>query len=257
MLNGLSIEGLLSERAKLDNFTVNSAADREANITSNEGMKLKIPQASIYDRIVNLIDNRRIVLEKKAEILHDYYGDALICKDLFKDYLKEKNKWFLLQSSATAGLLGMSAYLHLYHNTILMKKMGLLTSLIAIHAVSRHFSNDYLEKKVERPWKIHTYRMSKGLGPTNIPSNHHSDEVIISYSIKGNDFKKKLYLDFFSNKSQLNVTNLGRKIAVNDGHFNYFPESAHLGQFENLFEDRTHRFKTHSNDKKLKSINFI
>ena len=61
-----------------------------------------------------------------------------------------------------------------------MKKFGTISTILALQFAGRHFSNNWLESRIERPWKIHAYRMSKGLGPTNVPSNHHPEIITTS-----------------------------------------------------------------------------
>jgi len=56
-----------------------------------------------------------------------------------------------------------------------MGKWGTFGSIVALQSIGRNLSNNWLEKKIERPWKIHTYRQSNGLNATNIRRNTHSE----------------------------------------------------------------------------------
>jgi hypothetical protein len=150
-------------------------SDREANIHKNDGMQLSIIQDNMIDTIINGIDHRRIVLEKKAEILHDYYGDRLLAKDLFSDYLGYKKYCTATASLLSVGILGLNAYSRVMSNSVFMKKFGTISSIIALQCAGRYVSNNWLEKRIDRPWKIHTHRMSKGLGATNVPYNLHRE----------------------------------------------------------------------------------
>lgn len=176
---GISQESIGNARKDLDKYMINPFAERENNIANNDGMTLRIPQENSYDRLVNSLDSRRIKLEKRTEILHDYYGDRLLAKDLFKDYLSYKNLTGGVANILSLGLLGANLYTKVMKNSVLLGKFGALAGVLALQAGGRYLSNNWLEEKIARPWKIHTNRMSKGLGPTNIPSNYH-DEIITS-----------------------------------------------------------------------------
>jgi hypothetical protein len=114
-------------------------------------------------------------LEKKAEILHDFYGDRLIAKDLFKDYLEQKKYKSGFANLLSVGLVSANAYTKVMRSSIFMGKWGTFGSIVALQSIGRNLSNNWLEKKIERPWKIHTYRQSNGLNATNIRRNTHSE----------------------------------------------------------------------------------
>jgi len=177
---GISARSLKEAHHDSMEFRYIDEADKDFRVLNDDGMTLKIPQDNLLDTIINTVDHRRLVLEKKSEILHDYYGDRLLAKDLFKDYLSQK-KWY----SGTAnflslGLLGLNAYSRVMSNSVFMKKFGTISTILALQYTSRSLSNNWLESKIDRPWKIHAHRMSKGLGATNVPSNHHAEILTTS-----------------------------------------------------------------------------
>lgn len=149
------------------------AAERENYLYNKDGMTLKITQDNFLDRFINTIDGRRIQLEKKAEILHDYYGDRLLAKDLFKDYLDQKFYKIGLANVLSVGLIGGNCYSKLFKSSYLLGKVGTLATLAAIQYVGRNLSNNWLENHIERAWKIHTFRQSNGLTGTNLRRNPH------------------------------------------------------------------------------------
>lgn len=155
-------------------------AEREKNLLQNEGMQLRIPQDNKLDALINSVDGRRIKLEKKAEILHDFYGDRLLAKDLFKDYLEQKKYKSGVANLLSAGLLATNAYTRIFRNSVFMGKVGTVATIAAIQCVGRNLSNNWLEDKIERPWKIHTYRQSNGLSATNVRSNMHHEILNIT-----------------------------------------------------------------------------
>ena len=143
-------------------------------------MQLRIPQDNALDTIINSIDGRRIKLEKKAEILHDFYGDRLLAKDLFKDYLEQKKYKSGVANLLSAGLLAANAYTRIMRNSVFMGKLGTVATIAAVQCVGRNLSNNWLEEKIDRPWKIHTYRQSNGLSATNVRSNQHQEVLNIT-----------------------------------------------------------------------------
>lgn len=172
-MNFISHGNIQNAYNNIDKHMINKQAKAEFNILNNDGMTLKIIEDNFLDRITNRIDSRRILLEKKAEILHDYYGDRLLAKDVFKDYLSYKRFTSNVVTTASVALIGANLYSRVLKNSYLMGKVGTLLSIIGLQAYSRKLSNDWLEKHIDTPWKIHCNRMSKGLGPTNVPDNKH------------------------------------------------------------------------------------
>jgi hypothetical protein len=158
-------------------------AKQEHNITNNDGMTIKIAQDNLYDKLINAFDHRRIVLEKKAEILHDYYGDRLLAKELFSDYTSYKRKTTGVANILSFGIVGVNMYTRVMANSVFLGKFGTIASILAIQATGRYFSNNWLEKKIDTPWKIHNYRMSKGLGPTNRKDNFHNEIIAVPYRL--------------------------------------------------------------------------
>jgi hypothetical protein len=155
-------------------------AVRENYLFNKDGMTLKITQDNLLDKLINTIDARRIQLEKKAEILHDYYADRLLAKDLFKDYLDQKFFKIGLANALSVGLIGANFYTKLFKSSNLMGKVGTLATIASIQYVGRNLSNNWLENHIERAWKIHTYRQSNGLTGTNLRSNEHSEVLNIT-----------------------------------------------------------------------------
>lgn len=156
------------------------SAVRENNLYNKDGMSLKITQENFLDTIINSVDSRRIQLEKKAEILHDYYGDRLLAKDLFKDYLDQKFYKIGLANVLSIGLVGGNFYTKFFKGNLFMGKYGTLATLAAIQCVGRNLSNNWLENHIERAWKIHTYRQSNGLTGTNLRRNNHEEVLNIT-----------------------------------------------------------------------------
>ena len=156
------------------------SANKENNLFNKDGMSLKIAQDNILDTIVNSVDGKRIQLEKKAEILNEYYGDRLIAKDLFKDYLDQKFYKIGLANVLSAGVVGANFYSKLFKSSYLMGKVGTLATIAAIQFVGRSLSNNWLENHIERAWKIHTFRQSNGMTATNLRRNKHGEVLNIT-----------------------------------------------------------------------------
>lgn len=167
-------EHIIQAFQNLDKYTLNEVAEQEVNRLRGDGLTIAVPQETLYDRLVNSFDSRRLILERKADILEQYYGDTKFAKDLCLDYINDTHKYNLLKYGAITGLAGYSGYTALFQKTPFLKVPGLLISAAAVHFLTRYLSNNHLEQKLERPWQIHTYRLSKGLGPTNTKANTHS-----------------------------------------------------------------------------------
>ena len=172
---GISAENLKLAQIDSERYSILKPAIQETSIIKNDGMILKITQDNTYDWVINRIDSRRIKLEKKAEIIHDFYGDRMIARDLFKDYTSYKTKTSTIANSLCLGLVGANMYTRVMKSSVLIGKVGTIGLIFGIQALSRNFTNGYLEKKLETPWKIHTKRMQKGLGPTNLPDNQFTE----------------------------------------------------------------------------------
>lgn len=171
----MKIENIKKAYEELDKYTLNDVALSDLKKLTEDGTSIKIPNENIYDKLINTFDNRRVILEKKSDILHKYYADTALCKDLTKDQQKDFLPYNILKNSAIFSLLGYTAYSSIVHRSPFLKLPGLVISLTAIHSVFRYGYNNMLEKRLETPWRIHLHRVSKGLGPTNFIGNDHKD----------------------------------------------------------------------------------
>lgn len=169
----MKLENISQAYQNLDRYSLNDVAVKELNKLTTDGVTVKITNETMYDRFVNVFDKKRVVLEKKSDILHHYYSDTTLCKDLTLDQQNESLPINLIANTASLSLVGYTAYSSIIHRTPFVKAPGLVAGLAGIHYLARHFTNKQLEKRLERPWKIHTYRLSKGLGPTNVRSHNH------------------------------------------------------------------------------------
>jgi len=167
----MKLENITKAFQDIDKHTLNEVAVKELKQLTDDGVNVKIANENLYDRIVNTVDKRRVVLERKSDILSKLYGDGLLCKDLTLDQQNDFYPYQLLKNSAIGGLVGYTAYTSVVNKAPFLKAPGLLLSIGGIHAISRHYYNNMLEKRIETPWKIHIHRVSKGLGPTNFAGN--------------------------------------------------------------------------------------
>jgi len=190
----ISQESINKAYEEADKSFILSVAEKEKNLFTKEGMLLRIPQDNTLDILINSIDGKRIKLEKKAEILHDFYGDRLLAKDLFKDYLEQKKYKSGVANVISASLLAANAYTRIMRNSVFMGKFGTLATIAAVQCVGRNLSNNWLEEKIERPWKIHTYRQSNGLSATNVRSNTHSE--VLNYTADFDTVNNNLCFSF-------------------------------------------------------------
>lgn len=156
----------------LSRYSINEVALNELRKHTSDGVVVRISQETLYDRLVNLLDNRRVVLQKKSDILHHFYKDSTLAKDLTLDHQSSTLGLNLLSYGSMLGLTGYTLFTYLAHPSPFLKLPGLSLGLLSIHCINRHFQNNSLEKRLELPWKIHTYRISKGLGPTNARSKN-------------------------------------------------------------------------------------
>jgi len=175
--NDISRENLFKARKEIDKFYINKFAEQENRILRDDGMIIRIPEENFLDRLINTLDKRRVILEKKASIIHDYYGDSLVAKDIMKDYLSTKRWYSGVANGLSLALLSANLYSKVLLNSVFMGKVGTAVGILALQSISRYLSNNNLEKKLSRPWQIHTYRMEQGLGPTNKPENPHGERL--------------------------------------------------------------------------------
>lgn len=222
-------ENILKASEELNKWEINEMAERQIRRMQNDGLTIKIPQENVYDKFVNLVDKRRIVLEKKAEILQDYYGDSRLGKDLFLDHLNDTRLYDYSKYLLTASLLGYNTYSKLIHRTVLMGWPSLVLSLVGVHATTRYLSNNSLESRIERPWKIHTYRMSKGLGPTNVKWNTNKGTYTNFMDRSLYRYKPDDYL--YRTIQSIIPVSVKEKIPVDKKNFPWIPEGLDILKF--------------------------
>lgn len=175
--NDISFSNLEKSHKDLDKHFMNPEGIKDFNILRDDGMIIKIAEDNVIDKVINSFDKRRVILEKKASILHDYYGDSLVAKDIMKDYLSSK-KWYMGTAHGfSLAIIGANFYSKAFNNSVFLGKFGTAISIVALQAGFRYLSNNSLEERISRPWKIHSYRMENGLGPTNTPINLHSEKL--------------------------------------------------------------------------------
>ncbi len=222
MSAGISAECIKNALFESDKDIFLQSARSEYNISQNDGMTLKIAQDNLLDVLVNSVDGRRLKLEKQAEILTDYYGDRLLAKEIFQRYLSYKSWVGGAANLLTLGVFGANMWSRVMKNSVFMGKVGTLASVVALQAGSRYFTNNYLESEVSRPWKIHTHRMSKGLGPTNVPSNHHNEEITTPLRFEFLNFSPANFL--FGNKVEYALADLDVKMPTLQKHYPFAPD---------------------------------
>ena len=193
----MNIENLEKAYDKLNKYTINDSAIKELNILTKD-LKVTVSNESLTDKILNIIDKRRIILEKKADIINSLYSDYKFAEDIVKDFNSKCLPINISKYAITAGLVGYTGYTYLVHRSPFLKLPGLLISLIGVHSIYRKITNDILEKKVDRAWKIHSYRLSKGLGPTNVKDEKHSE----LYNIKKQLLEKDSDYDYLYKNNQ-------------------------------------------------------
>lgn len=168
----MKAESIKKAYDELSQYSINEVALNELRKLTTDGVVVKISQETMFDRIVNLLDNRRVILQRKSDILHHFYKDSSLAHDLTLDHQSSTLGLNLLTYGSMLGLTGYTLFTYIAHPSPFLKLPGLFTGLLAFHCLNRHFQNNSLEKRLELPWKIHTYRMSKGLGPTNVRSKN-------------------------------------------------------------------------------------
>jgi hypothetical protein len=223
MSAGISAQNIKEAYFEMDKELYLEGSKREYNIHHDDGMTLKIPHDNMLDSLINFIDNRRLKLEKKAEVLHDYYGDRLLAKEIFQQYLGYKFWVGGLANLLTLGILGGNLWSRVMKNSVFMGKFGTIASVVALQAGSRCMTNNYLESEISRPWKIHCHRMSKGLGPTNIPSNQHSEEITTPLRFEVFELNPKDLL--FGTSLKYQSSDMSMKIPMPQSHYPFAIES--------------------------------
>lgn len=163
----MKVESINQAYANLDKYTLNEESLKELNKLTTDGVELKIPNETISDRFINFFDKKRVILDKKVNILHKFYANTTLAKDLVFDQHYDTTPIRYLRNSAVLGLVSYNAYSSVIYKSPFLKTPGLIAGLVGIHAIERHFTNEILEARIRTPWKIHVNRMSKGLGPTN------------------------------------------------------------------------------------------
>lgn len=164
----MNIHNLTQAYNNLDKYTLNEVALKELRKLTTDGLDIKISNESLYDKIINTFDKKRVILEKKSDILHHCYKDTTYAKDLSLDQQYDTRFINAAKYIGITGLLGYNIFTQAVCKTPFLKTPGLLVSIGLIHCLERKISNSMLEKRIERPWKIHAHRLSKGLGPTNV-----------------------------------------------------------------------------------------
>jgi hypothetical protein len=237
----LSSDSVSKAYKEIDKFMISEKAKRDINILKDDGMTINIQQDNLFDKVINKIDHRRLVLEKKAEVLNDYYGDRLLTKDLFKDYIAQKKFNSHLSYLLTVGLIGANLYTRVMKNSVLLGKVGTVVTIAALHSAGRYLSNNWLEEKIERPWKIHNYRMSKGLGPTNVPNNHHNE--ILTVPLRFHRFQINHQDLLFGTDRKYTFTALDAKTPIDKEHFPWQPDGQQHNKLIHVEEVTPARWK--------------
>src|SRR4051812_29119266 len=98
--------------------------EAQKNIVGKQGITIQIIQDGIIDSVVNTIDHRRIVLEKKADMLNEYYGDSLRTKDIIKDYYHYKRLLSGAANLLSGGILIANLYTKFIKNSVFLGKFG-------------------------------------------------------------------------------------------------------------------------------------
>lgn len=163
----MKAESIKQAYAYIDKYNLNEEALKELKKITTNGVDVTLPNETLSDRVINMLDKRRVILNKKSDILNKFYSNTTVAKDIVLDNQSETFAIRSLRNAVVAGLIGYNTYYSIVNRTPFMKLPGLVVSLAAIHAIERKLSNDIIEKRLNTPWKIHTYRLSKGLGPTN------------------------------------------------------------------------------------------
>jgi hypothetical protein len=171
----MNIHNISQAYSNLDKYTLNDVALKEVRKLTTDGINIKISNESLYDKIVNTFDKKRVILEKKSDILHHYYKDTTYAKDLSLDQQYDTRFLTAAKYLSITGLVGYNIFTQAVCKTPFLKLPGTLVSIGLIHFLERKISNSLLESRIERPWKIHAYRLSKGLGPTNVKDYLYKD----------------------------------------------------------------------------------
>jgi hypothetical protein len=62
----ISSDSLTKAYKEIDKHMISEHAKRDFNILKDDGMTIKIQEDNLFDKVINKIDHRRLVLEKKA-----------------------------------------------------------------------------------------------------------------------------------------------------------------------------------------------
>lgn len=171
----MKTDNLIEAHKNLEKFTINDVAESEVRKQNSQGLNIVLPSETLYDRIANMVDHRKVVLDRKVDILYNHYSDSKFVQEFALDQIKESHYLNLLKYLSISGLIGYNAYTSIFGKAPFVKLPGLVVGVLGIHSATRYITNNMLEKKLETPWKIHTTRMSKGLGPTNVRWNEHDE----------------------------------------------------------------------------------
>lgn len=190
----MNIHNISQAYSNLDKYTLNEVALNEVRKLTTDGISIKISNESIYDKIVNTFDKKRVILEKKSDILHHYYKDTTFAKDLSLDQQYDTRFLAAAKYLSITGLVGYNIFTHAICKTPFMKLPGTIVSVGLIHFIERQISNSLLENRLERPWKIHAFRLSKGLGPTNVKDYLNKDNYGSLFKQKSEEKKVANYL---------------------------------------------------------------
>jgi hypothetical protein len=238
---GISAEAARSAYKDSDKYLILTPGKREFDIHHNDGMTLRITQDGALDYLVNTFDAKRLKLEKQTEILHDYYGDRLLAKELFDRYLSYKRLTGGVASLLTVGLIGANVYTRVLKNSVFMGKVGTLGSILALHYAGRYLSNSYLEKEIELPWKIHTHRMTKGLGPTNFHGNDHSEIITSPLRFFTTPYAAHDFL--YGSLRKIVPSNINVKYPVQQEHFPFAPDEEDMNKLQRFEGAKPKRFE--------------
>ena len=66
----MKLEHLSDAYRALDKYTLNEEAEKAIAQLTNNGLNVIVPQETLYDRIINIVDNRRVVLERTNYSVH-------------------------------------------------------------------------------------------------------------------------------------------------------------------------------------------
>jgi hypothetical protein len=126
----MKVNNISNAFEKLDYYTLNNIALNEINRITSEGNLIKIPNETIYDRLINFIDYKRILLEKKSTILNNLYKDTPYNNDLVNDFYSKIKHIDLVKNLTIFGLFSYNVFTSLYKKSPFLKFAGLMVSTI-------------------------------------------------------------------------------------------------------------------------------